>query len=83
MSISPEEVDVHRDLDAAFKAHEAELAARTHRRDRVHLEARARGFDYRFGQRCHKCLCAAAESRRTWGVMDLILLFLMLSQVSP
>src|SRR6201991_1213174 len=50
---SPDELDVHRDLEAAFKAHETELAAWTDRRDEVHLEARARGFDHRcLADRC-------------------------------
>ena len=44
---SPDEVNVHRDLEAAFKAHETELAPRTDRRDQVHFEARAGGFDHR------------------------------------
>ena len=42
---SPDELDVYWDLEAAFKAHETELTARTDRRDQVHLEARARGLD--------------------------------------
>jgi hypothetical protein len=42
---SPYEVDVHRDLEAAFKAHETKLAAWADCRDQVHLEASARNLD--------------------------------------
>src|ERR1700721_2910939 len=50
---SPDELDVHRDLEAAFKAHETELTAWTDRRDEIHLEARAGGLDHRcLADRC-------------------------------